>query len=99
MDSVRGDGASGGFRRAGCCGIVRIRLRRLAARVHGRKSQRLISSIRRVASSLTSRRATMADRLATSALDGIGRSGAEDERESVDHHGSASRSVPWRARG
>jgi hypothetical protein len=48
-------------------------LRRLAARVHGRKSQRLISSIRRVASSLTSRRATMADRLATSALDGIGR--------------------------
>jgi hypothetical protein len=73
MDSVRGDGASGGFRRAGCCGIVRIRLRRLAARVHGRKSQRLISSIRRVASSLTSRRATMADRLATSALDGIGR--------------------------
>jgi hypothetical protein len=48
-------------------------LRRLTSRVHGRKSQRLISGIRRVASSLTSRRATMADRLATSALDGIGR--------------------------
>lgn len=51
---------------------ARAELRRLAARLHGRGSQHLASEIRRLASSLLSKRAQTADQLAVAALSGLG---------------------------